>query len=491
MNSENEKMVSLDDNDSNTQAKNSNTIDNKPIEPQSQVSWEKKVYFLCKDIVDNFEITKSIPILEITSEITKSLEGELNMVTKENVARYIKQYNDALSSFNEIKKELEGTEKLSQNKEVQEVMKLLEKDTKDNLKALLEKVIERLDEIKTKLNEQQRQNKRLVKGSLSLDENLIGLNPIQLKEKIESITEEQKKQAKESLAKRQAQEKNIEMGNPDLSLSEKFALFALQKSMSDRNYKSEVCFRGDAESPIYSITTAEYLENFGVGKRLTKRGYQEFLSNERKEALDALRKIASRRVFLLWKVPILNSSNFDAYGVYEPIFWIVDKYENFSESELEKLLISSEEARAGKVDRIIFIPHRITFQNIGNYFWLKDSNYLKEIKELTKKKNSKYICTFIDQLIDQTAKKIRAKQVLVFERTTEQLAYDLHMEKDIKERRWKRIKKYIEFATNIALKLNHISSFKIGKAQNGKEKYTFTLSAERFQSKNTLSDKQE
>jgi hypothetical protein len=192
---------------------------------------------------------------------------------------------------------------------------------------------------------------------------------------------------------------------------------------------------------------------------------------------------------LVWKTPIGNTGKSDVYWMYEPILVIIRNTQKLSQEELEKLCIDEE--RNQKADRIFFIPHKIVFQNIDRYFWLKDSNYRKEIKEITGKKNNKYINLFIDKLYEQASHKIRINQALTFERTREQLAYDLHMESDINKRNWKRIEQNIEYAIKIALELKYILAYETGKAQNSKPKYSFTLNPERYYHKKTLSGNQE
>jgi len=89
-----------------------------------------------------------------------------------------------------------------------------------------------------------------------------------------------------------------------LSLTENKALFALQKLLDKTNYKGNIesrdatpenSFQYVGNLPRIQFTPAEFLEAFGLRRNYSARGYQEFNSNERSEAMKALRALADRK----------------------------------------------------------------------------------------------------------------------------------------------------------------------------------------------------
>jgi len=265
----------------------------------------------------------------------------------------------------------------------------------------------------------------------------------------------------------------------NLTLSEQNALFAIQKCMSDRKYKPILFVR---DTPYYSVEIAEYLENYGVKKRTTKRGWSEFLSNERKEAIAALNSLGEKKAVIRYEKKYLNEkgkTNYDIIELNEEIVKLVKSYERLTEKEKESLLVS-DEGREKKLTRIVFIPCQPIFDGIDNYFCLKDADYRQKIKQIAKKSNSAAINLFIDYIYIQASEKFRQKQGLVIRISPKELAYKLRMKKDIEKRNWKRIKKEIERAIGIAKELGYITESELEKGTMQDEVYFFKLNHERF-----------
>lgn len=344
-------------------------------------------------------------------------------------------------------------------------------ETKESTFSNLADIFQKLDQIRKDI-EKKKQSLALVKCSLNLEQNLFGMS---------NQTKEKKFDALDAITRGDFENHGFftQPAGLNLSLSEQNALFAIQKCISDRNYNAVVFYQHEKHRPIYYVPVAEYLSNYGVTKRKTARGYNEFSSHEREEALKALESLEEKKAFLLWQLPVTGEpDNFEVFGFYERVLTIIRQYGKLSKDELQKLGIDTK--KESKAQNLLFIPHRLVFEQIDKYFCLKNADYRKEIKAITGKQNNKYINLFIDKLYEQAAKKKRKNQKLVWDITKEELACQLRMDKEIKERKWKRIDNYINKCIEIAKRLEYILECKKDYDQHGKEKLVISLNPKRF-----------
>lgn len=278
-------------------------------------------------------------------------------------------------------------------------------------------------------------------------------------------------------------ETSIDTVGFNLSFAEQTALFALQEIMSRRNYKGAAEREG---KPIYSATVAEYLEAYGVSKRTTKRGKNEFLSNERQESLEALKSLKERKFYIFYEKKYLEKGKvkYDILKFEESIIRTIERFERLTESERAALKIGDKDIKSKKLTHIVFVPHQVLFDQIDTYFCLKDADYRKLLRDLAgqqkgKGKNSRFVGQFIDWLYYQAAHRKKSGD-MVIKIGLEELAVKLRMDADIKNRRWYRIRARIQEAIDIAMKLEFISDYQQQPGQNGQILEVFTLNERRF-----------
>lgn len=380
-----------------------------------------------------------------------------------------KQRLGVVAKVEELRKDALNVDDQESVKALDEIQAIIE--TKESTFLNLADIFQKLDQIR-KAIEKKRQSYPLVKCGLNLEQNLFGMS---------EKTKEKKFDALDALTKRDFEGHGFftQPAGLNLSLAEQNALFAIQKCMSDRNYDAIVFYQKENHRPIYYVPVSEYLANYGVTKRKTARGYNEFSSHEREEALKALESLEDKKTFLLWQIPVPDEPDkFEVFGFHERVLTIIRQYGKLSKDELQKLGIDTK--KESKAQNLLFIPHRLVFEQIDKYFCLKNADYRKEIKAITGKKNNKYINLFIDKLYEQAAKKQRKNQKLAFEITFDELASQLRMDKEIKERKWKRIKNYISECIEIAKRLEYILECKNEHDQHGKVKFVITLNPKRF-----------
>ena len=284
-----------------------------------------------------------------------------------------------------------------------------------------------------------------------------------------------------------------------LSLTENKALFALQKLLDKTNYKGNIdgrdataenSFRYNGFLPRVQFTPAEFLDAFGLKRNSSARGYQEFNSNERSEAIKALRALADRKFKIL----------------YERKYWDKDKKQRtdviITESSLIQIIwgligLDVEEKKkwdegrfseAELMDRstiaVEFSP--IMVDQIKGYFILIPSSFYEDIKaQIPAGKYSQYIPLFLEWLILQAEIQRRAKTGWKIEINFKKLAEKLQMKSMIKRRKWAQIRDQLRECYEVAVKLGYLEAYSTEEGRYD-SKEVLILNRERFGGKKDL-----
>jgi hypothetical protein len=263
---------------------------------------------------------------------------------------------------------------------------------------------------------------------------------------------------------------NVESFGLSLTLREYNALFALQALLTKHGYK---------ENRLV-FTPSEYLEAYGLKRKTTGREKQEFFGVERQSAIQALRSLAEKRVFLWYQIPTGKKENgkmlFNTkYEENASILRIIVCCGDLTNEEGEKV-VAQKKARHFEVEF-----HPIIFQGIDNYFCLKNQNFYNDVRKILGNKNDKTVCLFLEKLMEQAFHKIRNNnEKLYFEVTLGELAIQLRLEKAVHARQWKRIHESIEKSISIAKQLGMLVKIEKNQSQAGETKFCFTLNQDFF-----------
>ena len=264
----------------------------------------------------------------------------------------------------------------------------------------------------------------------------------------------------------------------DNTQSENLALFAIQRLLSQTNYKGnmegkqllndENSFKFKGYLPFMKFTPAEYLEAYGVKKKQTSRKKLEFNSNERTEAIKALRELSDKKYLLYYERKYWKDGKevLDIIKTVRPLFNIIEGYEAIDISERDEIL--SEQAEE-KMKFIVIEPCPALVDQIDSYFVLKPANCYQEIRLLVGK-TSKHVPLFIDYLrTEVTKREISAKGEEInwnLEINYENLAYKLRMESFILTKQLKRVKQTLDKCYKIATQLGYLISYETIEGKN-------------------------
>ncbi len=226
-------------------------------------------------------------------------------------------------------------------------------------------------------------------------------------------------------------DKSIEVIGLDLSQAQNQALFAIQKLLTDTNYRGNIPGR-EYESkgfsfsgflPALQFTPAQYLEAFGLTKRKTARGWEEYSAGERREALQALADL-TRPFLFVYKQTYYKDGKavIDRIEKISPLINITRGWEALTKKE-DSILggRTATEATDEKLKAIAIEPAPIIVQGVDRYFVLKPANYAQEIRFLCPHA-SKFTYRLIDWLIAQAELKRRNRQPLIIEENIEEIA---------------------------------------------------------------------
>jgi hypothetical protein len=260
----------------------------------------------------------------------------------------------------------------------------------------------------------------------------------------------------------EAKKLNIENIGIDLTAAQNRAMFAIQRLFEMTNYKGNISakkmdgnnpylYTGDL--PRLGFIIPEYLDAYGLEKRLTSRGKREFSGSERQEALKALDDLAKRKFLFS----------------YEKKTWVKKNGERTEDILALDALIRidrhwSEKDRESGAYEVEITPNPILVDQIDSYFVLKPADYLEEIKRALGRKSSKFVVQFIEYLLLEVAKRksaSRGKSVMNWEikNNYKVLAQKLGMDSMIKNRQWGKIRKKLESCYKVAIQLGYLSSY--------------------------------
>ena len=276
------------------------------------------------------------------------------------------------------------------------------------------------------------------------------------------------------------------------------ALFSIQKLLSEKDYKStdnkklsneDNSFKFNGYLPAIKFTPNEYLEAYGVNKRKTSRGKEEYNANERVEAFKALTELSNKRYLFFYEKKYWKDGKefYDVIKTVRPILNIVEGYESLSLEERDNLK-NKNDILSEKLKFIVVEPCPLLVEQINSYFVLKPANCYQEIRLLVGK-TIKYVPLFIDYLrTEVTKREISAKGNEInwsIEISSENLAYKLRMDKLIKEYKSKRIREYFLKCYEIAKELEYIKSYETIK-KDDKEIEIFVLNPYKFRKVNQI-----
>ena len=278
----------------------------------------------------------------------------------------------------------------------------------------------------------------------------------------------------------------------DNTHAQNMALFALQKLLHETNYKGNIegkklskeenSFKFTGHLPFMKFTPSQYLDAYGVKKKQTSRNKYEFNSNERAEALKALRELSDKKYLYYYERKYWKDGKevLDIIKTVRPLFSIVEGYEAIDISERDEVL---SEQTDEKLNFIVIEPCPMLVDQIDTYFVLKPANCYQEIRLLVGK-TSRHVPLFIDYLRAEVTKReisLRSKGEIdwVIEINYENLAYKLRMESFINTKQIKRIKQTLEKCYKIATQLGYLLDHKTLYGQN-KEIERLVLNPDKF-----------
>jgi hypothetical protein len=124
----------------------------------------------------------------------------------------------------------------------------------------------------------------------------------------------------------------------ELSYTESRALFAVQKLLSDTDYKGntkpemvsdDVNWKYKGELPGLKISVSEYLDAYGVNKYKTKRNKMEYSGTERKTATGALERLAQKSFLFKYERKLWKSKTRETIEVTAPLMVLQKSGRNY------------------------------------------------------------------------------------------------------------------------------------------------------------------
>ena len=304
--------------------------------------------------------------------------------------------------------------------------------------------------------------------------------------------------------KEAVQRKSIEVIGLDITLAQQKALHAIQSLLTQTDYKGNIGnteryrskkdnpFKFSGNVPGLKFNPSEYLDAYGVGKRKTIRGKEEYFANERAEALRALRDLHEQQYLLIYerkyreknqkgkpeeKVDIIRTTN--------SLIHIIEGYKGLTASEAEKIKAGHEgTATDNKLKTIAVLPCPMLVDQVDTYFVLKPANCYQEIK-LLNPHASKYVYRFIDYLMAQVAQRESRSRGTgnkdwKIKINYQKLAANLRMDSWLKTRNWKAIRGSLQKCYDTAQKLGYLKSCQTIQGKTGIELEELVLNPKKF-----------
>lgn len=280
---------------------------------------------------------------------------------------------------------------------------------------------------------------------------------------------------------------NVEMVGIDATLAQNKALHAIQKLFTATNYEGNTKGKDIKKSnpfefkgylPSLRMTLPEFLDAYGVTKKKTSRGKEEYNRNEREEAVQALKDLHKNNyLFYYERVYFKDGKELrDAIRTIRPLIQITEGFKGLTETE------ASAVKGGGRVDEklthIAIEPCPILIDQINTYFVLKPANLYQEVK-LLYGKVSKHFYTFLEWLIVQAEQKRRAGTGSSVEIYLETLSYTLKKSYLLDTRQYPRLKRDLLSYFEKAKGLGYLSSYEVEKTDKG-ELAVLSLNEEKY-----------
>jgi hypothetical protein len=222
-------------------------------------------------------------------------------------------------------------------------------------------------------------------------------------------------------------------------------------------------FHMTAKMPFLTIKPADFYKAFGCKKR-NYNGRNQYSSNEKQQAMDALRSLYEKRYILYYRKEVFFENKEPEERIIKvnmPLIGIAaDAYKPIKQSEMLSTIKSNTGERQVKVmtsdKRLEYLKLEISpifYDQIDSYFIKKPINYLTEIKE-NYPKASKYVYNFIEYVLTRAAEN-KGKHIQI---SKENLAVILRMDGFIKNQKKQKIVDAINQCYSVALRLGYIKS---------------------------------
>jgi hypothetical protein len=264
---------------------------------------------------------------------------------------------------------------------------------------------------------------------------------------------------------------SVEVEGLDFTPLQHRAVHAIQTLLHQTDYDghsrtSEMLideFHMTAKMPFLTIKPADYYEAFGCKKR-NYNGRNQYSTNEKQQAMDALRSLYEKRYILYYRKQVFFEKKEPEERIIKvnmPLIGIAaDAYKPIKQSEMQNIIKSSTGDRKISVmtsdKRLEYLKLEISpifYDQIDNYFIKKPINYLLEIKE-NYPKASKYVYNFIEYILTRAAEN-NGKHIQI---SKENLAVILRMDGFIKNQKKQKIIDAINQCYSVALRLGYIKS---------------------------------
>jgi len=326
----------------------------------------------------------------------------------------------------------------------------------------------------------------LIKIPMHLEKQKIGRRP---KPSQDSIFDSLDKKDKEKVEKY-----NIKIVGVDFTVSQNKALFTLQTLLNKTDqrgvsYKEAPTNSFDYQGyiPTLNFTISEYLDAYGVNKRESTRRKIEYNSNEREEALKALRSLSENRYLLYYSKTYfnkeINETRYKLIITPKPLITISEGYDNLTKTEHNTLTEGKETPETNKkLTRLAVELSPIFVDQIENHYVLKPANIYEELK-IKAPRASKFTYRFIDYLFTTVAQrnsKYKRNKNWIIEINYLKLARDLKMESWIKSRNWKQIRGSLDKCYDIAKELGYLISYNTITGKTVKEMERLALNPDKF-----------
>jgi hypothetical protein len=265
---------------------------------------------------------------------------------------------------------------------------------------------------------------------------------------------------------------SVETEGLDLTPLQYRAVHAIQTLLHQTDYKGNVKsqetnideFHMISYWPLLKIKPTEFYAAFGC-KKYNYNGRNQYSSNEKNQAMKALRSLYTERFILYYRKKIFHKDRppeIKTVRVNMPLIGIAaDDFKPVKQSKVSSIVKSKDGSRKvtsktskGRVTRLILQVSPIFFDQIDSYFMKKPLNYLLEIKEHYPKA-SKYVYNFIEYVLTRAAD-LKGKHIQI---SKEKLAVSLRMNGFLKNHQKKKLDQALKKCYNAALNLGYIKSY--------------------------------